>query len=117
MKKYLGILLFITSLSYSQEIINLENIAKYDGEVVTVCDTVQSTFKTKGDKKVVYLNFGKSYPNHTFTAVIFESSLSYFSYDPVAFLKGKTICITGKVTLYKGKPQMVLLNEKQLIIK
>jgi DNA/RNA endonuclease YhcR with UshA esterase domain len=45
--------------------------------------------------------------------VLFEKALKTFSYDPLT-LKGKQVCITGKVILYKEKPEIVLYDEKDL---
>ena len=33
------------------------------------------------------------------------------------FYKDKEVCITGKISLYKEKPQIVVCNEKQLVVK
>ena len=52
---------------------------------------MQSTFVTKGEKKTTYINFGKPYPNTTFTAVIFEGDLANFKYTPSEYLKDKNI--------------------------
>jgi hypothetical protein len=34
-----------------------------------------------------------------------------------AFKKDKEMCITGKISLYKEKPQIVVYSEKQLVVK
>lgn len=62
------------------------------------------------------MNFGKQFPNHAFTLVIFKNVLSKFSYDPLT-LKKKKICVTGNVALYKGKPQLVIENESQIVLQ
>lgn len=96
----------LQSICYSQTTVPIDSVANYEGKTVTVCAKVVSTFVTKGAKKVTYLNFGKPYPNSTFTVVIFESSLANFSYNPAEYLKHKEICVTGKVKMYKGKKEM-----------
>lgn len=92
----------------------LDSIARYEGQTVTVCAKVQSAYVTKGEKKTTYLNFGKPYPNNTFTVVIFEKDLPNFSYAPAEHLKDKEVCITGKVIMYKGKPEIIAREEKQI---
>jgi hypothetical protein len=114
------ILMFITSIclwqiSFSQTV-PLDSVQFYVGKTITVCSKVQSTFVTKGDKKTTYINFGKPYPNNTFTAVIFSSDSANFKYIPSEYLKEKTVCITGKVALYKDKPQIIVKKEEQIKI-
>lgn len=118
MKKYL---LLITSIclwqiSFSQTV-PLDSVTNYEGKTITVCSKVQSTFITKGEKKTTYINFGKPYPNTSFTAVIFEGDLANFKYTPSDFLKEKNVCITGKVVIYKGKPEIIVSKEEQIKIE
>ena len=63
------------------------------------------------------LNFGKPYPNQTFVIAIFEKDLVNFSYVPHEFLKDKTICVTGTVIMYKGMPEFIVKNEKDIVIQ
>ncbi len=78
---------------------------------------MQSTYVTKGDKKTTYINFGNPYPNTTFTVVIFEDDLPNFKYIPSEYLKDKNVCITGKVKIYKGKPEIIAIQEEQIKIE
>lgn len=100
-------------ISFSQTV-PLDSVQFYVGKTITVCSKVQSTFVTKGEKKTTYINFGKPYPNNTFTAVIFSSDSAIFKYNPSEYLKAKNVCITGKVELYKDKPQMIIKKEEQI---
>jgi len=103
-------------ISFSQTV-SLDSVQFYVGKTITVCSKVQGTFVTKGDKKTTYINFGKPYPNNTFTAVIFPSDSANFKYIPSEYLKAKYVCITGKVELYKDKPQMIVKKEEQIKIE
>ena len=118
MKKLFLILTSIClwQISFSQTV-PLDSVQFYEGKTITVCSKVQSTFLTKGDKKTTYINFGKPYPNTTFTAVIFEGDLPNFKYTPSDFLKDKNVCITGKVVIYKGKPEIIVSKEEQIKIE
>jgi DNA/RNA endonuclease YhcR with UshA esterase domain len=117
--KYLFVLL--TSICFQQisfaQTVPLDSVTNYEGKTITVCSKVQSTYLTKGDKKTTYINFGKPYPNTTFTVVIFEGDLSKFKYTPSEFLKDKNICITGKVKIYKGKPEIIVTSEEQIKVE
>ena len=115
------LLLLITSIylwqiSFSQTV-PLVSVTNYEGKTITVCSKVQSAYVTKGDKKTTYINFGNPYPNSTFTVVIFEGDLANFKNTPSEYLKDKNVCITGKVKIYKDKPQTIVSSEEQIEIK
>jgi DNA/RNA endonuclease YhcR with UshA esterase domain len=117
--KYLFCLIIstcLTQISFSQTV-PLDSVINYEGKTITVCSKVQSTYVTKGEKKTTYLNFGQPYPNTTFTVVIFEADLPNFKYTPSDFLKEKNVCITGKVKIYKGKPEIIVNKEDQIKIE
>ena len=118
MKNILLILLIIFSLqkSFSQTV-PLDSVGKYDGKTITICGKVQGTYVSKGEKKITYLDFGKPYPNAVLRVVIFEGDWVNFKYTPSEFLKNKNVCITGKVKIYKGKPEMIIEKEEQVKIE
>ena len=115
-KKFFFLLITFSAInSLAQEKVSLDNIAQYEGKTVTICEKVQGTFLSKSNTTM--LNFGKPYPNQTFVVVIFEKDLVNFGYKPDTFLKGKTVCITAEVKIYKGKPEFIVTEEKDIIIQ
>jgi DNA/RNA endonuclease YhcR with UshA esterase domain len=64
----------------------------------------------------VFFNIGGKFPNNPFSAVIFSGNLHLF--PPVSELKNKyenkIIRVTGKIKLFKGKPEIVLETPAQL---
>ena len=62
-------------------------------------------------EKLVYLNLDKPFPNMPLTCVIFAKNTNDF---PLATLKDNSVQITGTVTEFKGKPQIVLTSTNQL---
>ncbi len=60
----------------------------------------------------VLLNLDKQYPNEIFTIFIRKEDLLNFEYDPVEFLDGKRIAVTGKIADLGGKPTMYIGNGK-----
>ena len=85
------------------------------GEKVTICGEIKETFynvKAKGEPTM--LNFGAPYPNQTFACLIWKDDLVNFDYKPAAYLKGKQVCVTGIVKMYKGKPEMELHAQDQV---
>ncbi len=94
---------------------NCLNTVQAYGEIntnkkVKVCGTIVSTKKSK--KGNIFLNIDKAYPNHIFSITIWASDLVNFGYKPDKELLGKKVCITGRITEYKGTASMIINNEK-----
>jgi len=87
-----------------------EEAIKHVGETASVEGVVVNVGHGKTGN--VYLNFGAAYPNEVFTAVIKSESAAAF--PEADALKGKTVTVTGVITLYKDKPQIVLEKREQL---
>jgi len=118
MKKVITIVVFVIGAIYSHaQTISADSVSAYEGKVVTVCEKVVDTHVSSGDSKVIYLNFGHPYPAQSFTGVIFQGDAQHFSYDPAEYLKGKTMCVTGKVKIYKGRPEIIINRPDQLKIQ
>ena len=78
--------------------------ARHVGETATVTDRVDGVHQSgKGN---IFLNMGGKYPNQAFTAFIPAKSAGQFSdyqkYD------GQTVAVSGKITIYRGKPEIVV---------
>jgi hypothetical protein len=88
--------------------------ASHVGETATVCGVVASAkFAANSRSQPTFLDLGKPYPNAPFTAVIFESDRAKFG-TPETALRGKSICVTGVISLYRGKPEIILSDPSQL---
>lgn len=110
-------IILLSQFIYAQKLVPIDSISTHIGDDVMICDKVFDAFKPAGENKLIYINFGGKYPDHKFTAVIFPKDQPKFPYNPVELLKDKNICITGKITEYKGKLQIVLNDPSQLVIK
>lgn len=85
--------------------------AQYEGDSVTVAGFVADVFM---NDKVAYLNFEKKFPKNTFTCVIFEDRFGKF--DDIKFFAGKKVEVSGRISIYKNKPQMILRDESQITL-
>jgi hypothetical protein len=115
-KMILFALLIGGTLHIRAQTISADSIQNYAGKLVTVCEKVVDTHVTK-ESKVVYLNFGHPYPAQSFTGVIFASDAPNFQYDPAVYLKGKTICVTGVVKIYKDRPEIIINKPDQIKVQ
>ncbi len=94
-----------------------EDAAKHVGERATVCGLVASAkYAAQSGGRPTFLDFGKPYPNATFTALILGTDRPKFG-TPEKTVQGKQVCVTGEIRLYGGKPEIRLTDPKQLVAK
>jgi DNA/RNA endonuclease YhcR with UshA esterase domain len=84
----------------------------YEGKMVTVKGFVADIYRSE---KVAYLNFVKKYPDNPFTAVIFARSFADFP-DLDKYMN-KEVEVTGIISKYKSKPQIILNSPDKLKMK
>jgi hypothetical protein len=103
-------------VSFAQTEIKLEDIGKHVGDSVKVCAKIYGgIFLDRSKDSPTFLNVGGAYPNNPLTIVIWADLRKEFEQKPEEFYKDKTVCIFGKVTLFKDKPQIVLYSRNQLV--
>jgi hypothetical protein len=91
-----------------------EDAKRHIGESATVCGVVASAkFEADARSKPTLLDLEKAYPHAIFTAVIYGDNRSKFG-TPETSLRGKRICVTGQISEYRGKPEIVLTDPSQL---
>lgn len=115
--KKLSILLFVIFASYfvkGQTLILSKDAAQYIGKTVTICDSVYST---KALDKINLINLGGAFPKELITIVINKEDQSKFPSEPASMYLGNNICVTGIVTEFKGKAQIVVMEPKQIVVK
>lgn len=64
--------------------------------------------------KVAYINFENKFPKNVFSCAVFESRFNDFG--DLSRFKEKTVAVTGKITTYKNKPQVILNSKDQIRI-
>lgn len=79
------------------------------GETITVEAKVAEVNKTE---KIIRVNLEARFPKQELTLVVFPANFSKF--EDVEKLEGKTVRVTGKVTEYQKRPQIVLDAKEQL---
>lgn len=83
----------------------------YMGKYVTVKGIVVDIYKSD---KVAYLNFVEKYPNNPFTGVIFANKFEEFG--DITKYEGTHVEVSGRVSTFRGKPQMILDKLSQIKI-
>jgi DNA/RNA endonuclease YhcR with UshA esterase domain len=87
------------------------------GERATVCGEVASVhYAARSRGNPTFINLDKPYPNQIFTVLIWGSDRPKFG-DPEEAYRSKRICVTGKVSDYKGVPEIVAYEPSQVKIQ
>src|ERR1700752_3683470 len=107
--------LIITIFSFSQTEIKLEDAAKHVGDSVKVCGQVAGVrYLEQANNKPTLINMGAAYPNQLLTIVIWDDVRKQFEKAPEDLFQDKMICVTGKVELFREKPQIVIRKTVQI---
>jgi micrococcal nuclease len=118
MKKLLLINVFALLFAFTasaQKVISASDAAKHINEKVTICEKVFST-KLITPSNMTFLDLGGFHPNQLLTVVIKGEDRSKFKDAPDEYFKGRNVCVTGTVINYKGKPEIVVSDPKQIKI-
>jgi DNA/RNA endonuclease YhcR with UshA esterase domain len=83
----------------------------------TVCGKVVSTHYAKSSKgEPTFLNLDEPYPREVFTILIWGSDREKFGMPEDEF-KGLRVCVTGKITSYRGRPEIVATEREQIEVQ
>ncbi|MEJ0051715.1 MAG: hypothetical protein WDN02_11025 [Methylovirgula sp.] len=81
------------------------------GQAVTI-EGIVSEVHVAQRSDTTFIDLGGEYPNEAFTGVIFSEDESKF--PDVQNLTGKKVNISGTISLYKGRPEIILHSADQL---
>jgi len=102
------------TLVCAQSPISAAEAKNHVGEKATVCGEVASThYAARSRGNPTFINLDKPYPNQIFTVLIWGSDRPKFG-DPEEAYRSKRICVTGKISDYKGVPEIVAYEPTQI---
>ncbi|MFH1689203.1 MAG: peptidoglycan-binding domain-containing protein [Candidatus Eisenbacteria bacterium] len=91
--------------------------SQHVGEVAEVCGQVASAaYLASVGGQPTFLNIERPYPDQVFTVVIWGSIRKQFDGRPENLFDGKSICVTGKIAMHQGTPQIVVDDPEQIVI-
>jgi hypothetical protein len=93
-------------------IVSWEEAHRHIGRQVVVEGKLVRTHRAK---KVLYLNFHPNWKKYV-TVVILGRDLSRFPRDAEKFYRGKTVQVRGEITLYKGRPEIVVRSPEAITV-
>jgi hypothetical protein len=101
--------------SFAQTKINLQDVSKHIGDSVQVEGKVFGV-KTFSDNSAapVLLNLGADFPQQLLTIAVFPTYKTESQNMPTEKDKGALATVSGKIELYRGRPQIVVRSAGQL---
>jgi DNA/RNA endonuclease YhcR with UshA esterase domain len=109
--------IFFVAAVTAQTTIKLEDVSKHIGDSVTVCGKVAGMrYFENSNNKPTLLNIGAKHPDQLLTVVIWENARVLFT-TKLEDLTDKEICITGRISLYKEKVQIVIEKPEQIVVQ
>jgi DNA/RNA endonuclease YhcR with UshA esterase domain len=105
---FLLMLIFAVN-AFSQEVISSKEAKDNIGKKIQVKGKIAAIFiSDKGNK---FINFDEKSPNQTFTVAIFSGK----DVDISRIKEGCTMTVFGEIKEYKGKPEIVIDSNEQII--
>ncbi len=117
MRKSVWVLIFLICASLSiaaEQSIEARNAKDHVGETATVCGLVASTHFARSSRgQPTFINLDEPYPSQIFTLLIWGSDRSKFG-TPEQVYTGRRICVSGLIKLFRGVPETVAYDPKQV---
>jgi len=84
------------------------------GQRATVCGIAASIhFAARSRGQPTFINLGAPYPDQVFTIVIWGDDRPNFKPPPESW-QGKRLCVTGRIKLYRGTPEVIAYGPDQI---
>ena len=90
--------------------ISWESAEQFIGKRVTVHGKIVRSFNSG---KACFLNFHRNFTRYM-GLTIFNNAFRKFPFQPEKFYLNKTVRVRGQIKMYKGRPEIVLENPKQI---
>jgi hypothetical protein len=112
---------FVAALGIAAEALAANRVAPAEaihhvGDTATVCGRVASAKFVASGRQPTFLNLDQPYPNQVFTALVWGAVRPKFEHPPET-LQGKSICVTGRISEYKGKAEIVVEDPGQIAVQ
>jgi len=105
---FIGFVIYTGSLN--AKTINWTEAHKYIGQNVVIEGVIKYT---KNIGIICFLNFSPDFEKYL-SLVIFKEYLPSFPYSPEIYYYLKKVSVSGRITEYKGKPQIMLYSSAQI---
>lgn len=99
--------------SYTVSMVSAYDAMFHVGEIRTVFGKVRDTYYAP-ETDEYFLYFGAYYPYHDFTVVVSGNIARRFSRNPLRYFDNDHVVVTGLITEFDGKPEIVVKHPDQI---
>lgn len=110
---WLFLILCLELFSQQQKAIDWKEARSYAGQEVVVEGVIVRTFNSG---RACFLNFHPDYQQYL-SLVIFASDFSKFPPRPEEYYLNKKVRVTGRILLYRGRPEVILNSPAQITVE
>jgi hypothetical protein len=100
-------------VGYSIHTVSAYEADRYIGEFARIYGKVYETWYDR-DADEFYLYFGEPYPYQDFTVILPGRDARRYSRRPERFFTERHIAVTGVISVFEGKPEMVIKRRSQI---
>ncbi len=110
-----SILCLLALSSFAQTEIKLDDIRNHVGDSVKIMAKIYGgKYLERAENTPTFLDVGGKYPDAKLTLVIFGDVRKQFKNPPETYYEGKDEWITGRIQLFKNKPEIVIYGTGQI---
>ena len=102
-------------VGYRIHTISAYDADRYIGEFTRVYGRVYEVWRS-GETDEYFLYFGEPYPYQDFTVILSGRDARRYSRIPERYFPGKDIAVTGIISVFEDKPEMVIKKRSQIDI-
>ncbi len=100
-------------IGHSFETISAYDAAFYEGQVKRVYGKVEEVYYSEADRNY-YLYFGNPFPYHDFSVVISRRDAKRISIIPEWYFDNHHIVVTGLISWFEDKPEIIVKSPSQI---
>ncbi|MCC5914706.1 MAG: hypothetical protein JJU46_10055 [Balneolaceae bacterium] len=98
--------------------ISATEAAEHTGKTMEVCgDVASADFIPSISGEPTFINFERPHPDQLFTAVIWGNNRSRWRSAPEELYINRTVCVTGRIEMHEGLPQIEATHPEQFRIR
>lgn len=98
---------------YKIHTISAYDAIAYVGEIARVYGEVSEVYYSR-ETRQYYLYVGGPHPYNDFTVILDSRDARRFSFDPIRFFTNRHISVTGLISTFDGKPEILVKKRKQV---
>jgi len=111
----LSVLTSITLTAIAQTEIKIQDVKNHIGDSVKLVAKIYGgKYFESSQRTPTFLYVDENYPKAPLTLVIWGDIRRQFNVAPETSYTGKNVTITGKIVLYKNRPEIIITDPKQI---